>query len=364
MKHIDMLNMAAAIGGYTISGTTGQDPLNKTRASLRVNTVKADIISRFGGKWNSNYREGWLPLAALYSDGTITATQNSNTVTGASTAWTSTMAGRKMLMPDGAYYKIASVASTTSIILTQPYQGSTLSGQSYSIWKDEYRLYPEVYEIGGFVEYGYPKTMDESWPKNMKQSYPKPVSVDLPDVFTVIGRKPADAYSTGTVSGSINTYTLTGSGTSWLANVEPGFEITIGSYKYNVRSVDSDTQITLYQQLVVAIVAGTTYSAIGVNCLIVRFKQPTSQRIVHYWYWAKDYPFVNDSDQDWISELYPKVILNGIMYYDYMDKNDPIRTDRASMNYESSLKDAKVADDNAMTGVRTIAYDIPPEARD
>lgn len=327
--------------------------------------VKADLISRFGGKWEANYREGWLPLVALYTTGTATFTLDSRTVTGSGTVWTSAMKGRKILGPDGAYYKIASVTNGTTLIVTQPYQGTTTSGASYQIWKDEYRLYPEVLSLGGFVDYGFPSVTNEAWPRNMKASFPKPVSTGLASVHAVIGREPlTSSYSTGTVSGSAGSCILTGAGTSWLDNIEPGFEITVGAYTYHVKRVNSDTEIELYQKLVVAVAALSTYTSVGKNALIVRFQQPTSQSIVSYWYWAKDYPFVNDADEDWIAEMFPKVLINGLTYFDYVDKKDTMRADRASMAYELSIKDMKVAVDNAYSGVRTLGYDIPDSARD
>ncbi len=364
MINLSLLTEAGLLGGYTITSGTGQDAINKARAQRRINIVKADVISRYGGKWDANYREGWLPLVPLYNTGTADFTQNSQTITGYSTLFTTTMKGYKVKGPDGSYYKIASVASSTSLVLTQPYQGPTSLASSITIWKDEYKLYPEALTLGGFIDYQLNDTLREAWPRNMNSSYANPSSVVMPDVYTIIGRSHISVnYSTGTVSASINTNVWTGVGTSWLANVEPGMSFTVGAYTYHVRRVNSDTELETYQLSVVA-VSGITYTITGRNALIVRFTGPTSQRIVHYWYFAKDYPFVNDNDEDWIAEAYPKVLLNGIMYYDYMDKNDPIRVDRSSMAYENSIKDMKVAIDNAFTGPRTIGYYLPDIARE
>src|ERR1051326_2877997 len=191
MNALDIQKEIAAMAGYTITGSTGDDPANKLRAKRRLAIVKADIISRYGGKWPSQYREGWLPLAALVNTGTVTVTQNSRTVTGSATTWQTAgvTSDYKFLGPDGFYYKIASVVSDTSLILTQPYQSSSDSGKGYQIWKDEYRLYPEVLSIGGFVDYQLQAIMSETWPRNMKDSYPFPVNTELPNVYTVIGRK-------------------------------------------------------------------------------------------------------------------------------------------------------------------------------
>lgn len=364
MINLNLLTEAAALGGYSITSGTGQDAINKARAQRRINIIKADIISRYGGKWDANYKEGWLPLAAIYSTGTASFDQDGRNVFGTGTTWDSSWKNRKILGADGAWYNIASVQTNTSLTLTQPYQGADASNSSYMIWKDEYRLYPEALTIGGFLDYSLAGNMQESWPRNMKDSYTNPSAVAVPNVYAVIGRDPVvSIYSTGTVSAAINTATWTGVGTSWLANIEPGMTFIVGAYTYHVKRVNSDTELETYQLSVIA-VSGLTYVAKGKNALIVRFKQPTNQRIVSYWYWAKDYPFVNDNDEDWIAESYPKVLLNGLMYYDYMDKNDPIRTDRASMAYENSIKDMKVAIDNAFTGPRTLGYFLPSDARE
>lgn len=359
---LDLLKELATLAGYSITGTSGADPANKLRALRRINSIKSDVISRFGGRWARNYREGWLALTPLYNTGTVTVSNSSRDVTGDSTVWDSTMVGSKILLGD-AYYKIASVTSATSLILTQPYQGTSLIASTYQIWKDEYLLYPEVLSVGGFLDYQLPMVMNEAWPRNMKDSYTKPVNSDIPTVYTVIGNKNGSNYSTGTVSGTINTNTLTGVGTAWLANLEPGAEITIGSYTYHVRSIESDTSLTLYQNLVVA-PSSSSYSAKLKNCVIVRFKGPTDQRVVHYWYWAKDYPFVNDNDEDWIAEIYSEVLISGAVNKDYLDKNDVARASLSKQVYEDNIKNAKVSEDNAYVGIRTLGYDVPSSARD
>jgi len=364
MNALDLAKEIATLAGYTITGASGADPSNKTRAFRRLNSIKSDVISRYGGRWPSQYREGWLAIVPLYSTGTITVTNGSRTVTGSGTAWSSTSHNKAKILIGGAYYKIGNVASATSITLSQPFQGTSASSLSYQIWVDEYRLHPEVLSIGGFVDYEWQATLDESYPRNMKVSYPLPINSELPTVYTVIGRKDMTLDSTGTVSGTINTNTLTGSGTSWLSTLEPGMEIVVGSYTYHVRSIESDTSVTLYQYLAATITAGTSFAAKGKNCIVVRFREPTAQRIVHYWYWAKSYPLVNDIDEDWVAEIYNEVLLSGAVNKDYLDKNDVARASLSKQVYEDNIKNMKVSEDNAFTGVRTLGYDIPPEARD
>lgn len=390
MRHLDLMREAAALAGYSIDGSGGQDVSNKTRSARRVNMIKADVISRYGGKWDANYREGWLPLVPkinLTASFTPLSPQVDLGLAGTDAfsaqylfnGFPTTIIGAKILGPDGNYYKICGLGSATnttapfvSLQLTQPYQGvdtnnayaGNTGNVSTFIWIDEYVLYPEVLSVGGFLDYQWQATMDETWPRNMKQSYPFPQNTELPTVYTVIGRKTnVGTYSVGTISGSVNDTMLVGVGTFWLANVQPGYEILIGSTYYHVKTVLSNTSIELYQRLT-STIAASAYTAKGKNALIIRFREPTSQKVVHYWYWAKDYPFVNDSDEDWVAEQFPRVIINGMAYFDYVDKNDVARATTSHTIYEDSIKNMKVATDSAMSGPRTLGYNIPPEARD
>lgn len=82
-------------------------------------------ILKYRGSTNSNY-----------TTGTISVTNNSTTVTGSGTSWataTNAESGEYIQLPDGKWYRIASVSNNTSLIIEVPYQGSTLGSQSYVI---------------------------------------------------------------------------------------------------------------------------------------------------------------------------------------------------------------------------------------
>ena len=77
---------------------------------------------------------------AAYSTGTVTVTSGSTTVTGSGTSWTSAMVGMFFLLdvtPDAfesAYYRVSSVASSTSLTLERAYAGgSPGAGQAYQL---------------------------------------------------------------------------------------------------------------------------------------------------------------------------------------------------------------------------------------
>lgn len=363
MKNLDLLKEVAALGGYVIVGPSQQTVDNKERAQRRVNTVRSDVASRYAGRWASAYKEGWLPLVPVYGVGTVTLTQNSRIITGVGTVWTADMVGRKFLGPDSAYYKIIAFSSTTSLTLSEPYQGSTTSGGSYQIWKDEYVLYPDAFSIIDFINYVDPAQMVEDTNKHARLVNPRNTANETPKRWTLVGRKRYVEYSVGTVSGSLNSRTLTGVGTAWLGNVYPGYELIIGNYKYHVESVDSDTQVTLAEYITVVIPVLTTYTGAGRNALIVRFLSPSCQTIVNYAYYTKVYPLVNDFDEDWIAELYAHVIIAGVMKYDFIDKNDPTRASQAAQMFENDMHNAHQADNAQFGGVSVVGLDIPDSAR-
>lgn len=80
-------------------------------------------------------------------------------------------------------------------------------------------------------------------------------------------RKTAD-YSVGTVTVTQGSKVVTGGGTAWLANVDPGmlFRPTGGQY-YVVASVDSDTQITLAEAYNTGGGAGVAYTLTRLGAL-------------------------------------------------------------------------------------------------
>lgn len=363
MKLLDILSDIAAQAGYSIISGTGQDAINKARAIRRFTVIKSDIISRYGGKWDANYKEAELALSPIEQTGTVAFTQNSRTVTGSGTAFTSAMKGYSIKGADGAFYQISAYVSATSLILKSLYQGATGSTGTF-IWQSDYELCPEVLTVGGFIDYQLNGVMRETWPRNMQDSFGNLSYPTIPDVYTVVGRNALTVmYSTGTLSVAINTNTWTGVGTAWMSNVKPGMTLIVGSYTYHIKSVNSDTELETYQ-LAVVVVSALTYNIYSKNTVKIRFKLPTTQRLVKYWYWAKDYPLINDNDEDWIAEMFPKVIIDGVLKYDYMDKADVIRVDRATMAYEDAIKNMKVAMDSAFTGPRTLGYYIPSQARE
>lgn len=82
-------------------------------------------IQKYRGSTNSNY-----------STGTITVTNGSSSIVGSGTSWatsTNCEVGEYIKLPDGKWYKITVVTDNTHVTIEISYQGSTLSGQTYTI---------------------------------------------------------------------------------------------------------------------------------------------------------------------------------------------------------------------------------------
>lgn len=73
-----------------------------------------------------------------YQTGTVTVSSGSATVTGAGTAWLAEISAGDafIVVGDNVTYTVASVASNTSLNLSAPYGGASLSGILYAITRD------------------------------------------------------------------------------------------------------------------------------------------------------------------------------------------------------------------------------------
>jgi hypothetical protein len=81
--------------------------------------------------WSFKIGEGVFYTPASYTTGTVTTTNDSTTVTGSGTTWTSAMSNRQMQV-GGLTYNFTYV-STTSGTLDRKWYGATTADQTYSI---------------------------------------------------------------------------------------------------------------------------------------------------------------------------------------------------------------------------------------
>lgn len=71
--------------------------------------------------------------AADYSTGTVSVTQNTVALTGSGTTFSTAMVGRIIKLSDGLWYPIAAYGSATTLTLAKTYEGTTISGGTYTI---------------------------------------------------------------------------------------------------------------------------------------------------------------------------------------------------------------------------------------
>lgn len=113
-----------------------------------------------------NYKKRAVDLQNTdYTTGTITATNNSTTITGAGTTFTSGMVGRYLKVnADGNWYLITGFTNATTIAIEQPYQGTTVAGAAYTI--GEMSVLPENHDMipiyYALMQYWRPTQLDKA----------------------------------------------------------------------------------------------------------------------------------------------------------------------------------------------------------
>lgn len=100
-----------------------------------VNTAYSRALA--GWNWSGLKKYGEFAIPEPYNTGTVSITQGSTTVLGVGTTWTTSMAGRQLIVGGiGPFYDIASVESGTSLTLARPFSsqnGLDVTGSTYSI---------------------------------------------------------------------------------------------------------------------------------------------------------------------------------------------------------------------------------------
>lgn len=275
--------------------------------------------------------DGSITTVAPYETGTVTVTNNSKTVTGSGTTFTSAMVGRKIrIASQNAYYRIASFTSTTIITLENIFQGDTASAQTYSIYKDEYRLPADldVYKVLRQIEDS--QSIIDLEPSAFDIYEPSPQAVGSPR-FSVLAGTKLDTYSTGTATGTINTSTITGSivdppfsstAAAWdtVEGLGRGSRITIGSAVYTVKSFDGVRTITIYE-LISATFNLSAYNISLDNYVIQLFNIPDQIENIYFKYQRLPFPLINDQDIPDLPEKYHHILITAGLIWAWATKD-------------------------------------------
>ncbi len=267
--------------------------------------------------------KGVINTVATYQTGTANVTNGSTAVTFNGSILTAGMAGRKIRFSNSnPYYRIASVnTGVGTCVLEQPFQDASNPLATFVIFKDEYRLASDVdkYKIMRQAENSV--VLLDSSPTDFDQLYPMPNSYADPIRALMIGTK-LDTYTTGTVSATGNI--ITGVSTTWLSVEGLGrmTNIRIGNNAYTVKSVDSDTQITIYEIIVSMISAGTSYEITLNNILVQLYNIPADARILYYRYFRLPDLLANDYDIPDMPHPFHWILMYGALSIMFMHKGD------------------------------------------
>lgn len=265
-----------------------------------------------------------VSTVATYTTGTAMVTNGSTVVTGVGTTFTLAMVGRKFRHAnENAYYYILSYQSATQITLSTSYQGATDStGSTYTIYKDEYRLAPDVDKYKKSIQIQNGISFQDVPITTFDTIFPTPQSFSDPNLSMMIGTK-LDTYTTGTVSGTISTNTLTGVGTSWTSVEGLGrmSDILVGTNRYTVKSVNSDTQITVYETIV-ATVATVTYTINLNNLVLMYYPIPSTQQNIYYRSFRVPDVLANDYDVPDMPHSFHWMLVYGALSFVFLQKGD------------------------------------------
>lgn len=299
--------------------------------------------------WTFRWRTYRIITDVDVSSGSVTATNGSRTVTASGTPFLSNHVGWHIYFPGDAtqnWYQVNVVTSTSQIELDVPYQGTTGSGKAYILRHLDYVLPTEISDLPSLtITYsGLPIEVIET--TGFARLFPPFLATSYPTACAIIGSDSIPTtYSTGTVTGTINTSTLTGSGTSWLSNVYPGDDLTIGSYTYRVHTVKSDTSIILYNNLQVA-ASASSYTVTRKFGRVIRIFWPSSVNYTIEIAGLRKYaPLVNDADSNELIDRMPEALIKKAALTELKSQNDRREMEASA---ERALANAK-AEDDALT---------------
>lgn len=300
--------------------------LNKTASDTTVynrirNHINDACLEKWHGyTWSFRHREYPIVLSPRVTSGTMTATNGSQTVTASGTPFLSTHVGAWIRFTGDAvqaWYRVLAVASSSSITIEPAYQGMTGGSKAYEMCKSDHLVPSEVSDIGSLKVTFDGRTIKPEHQFMSDRCDQPPLATGSPLRVSVLNQdSTVGTYSTGTVSGTINTTTLTGVGTAWLVNVVPGDEILIDgdTNTYRVQLVNSDTSITLYNKFVTT-ASADTYSITRQYGKVLRFWPCPDNPYVLFLKGLRNYsPLINTADTNELLVRYPHAVIEAAIW--------------------------------------------------
>lgn len=323
---------------------------NDTTVAARIkNHINDACLEKWHAyPWSFRWREYPLVLSARVTSGTLTATNGSQTVTASGTPFDTTLHKGAWIRFTGdtlqAVYRIINVVSTSSVTIEPAYQGTTGSSKAYELCKIDYLLPTDLSDVGRITVTYSGLNLPVRHQMTMSDYYQFPAGVGSPDSVTVFRQSQTlSTYTTGTLSGTVSTTAITGVGTAWLSNVTPGDELVISgdTNTYKVLSVESDTAMTLYNNLS-ATATGASYTISRQYGKLLRVTPVPDNPYVLFVKGLRAYaPLVNNSDTNELLVRWPHAVIESACSREAGSSPDP----REDSIYMKSEKLWQIAED-------------------
>lgn len=187
----DLLNRVRA--DTSISATANQ-------ASRYLNIALYDLHLGFGESFSWAERSATLRTQAPYSTGTVTITTGSTTLSGSDTRWDTdndfsvknVRAGGKIVINGGTdLYEVSSIASDTSLTLTQAFISDDVSDVDYEYFEDEYDLDSDFLRPLDFQRFSSQDDIPLIDRRDFRRAYPRNRLLGKPRVATLVDRAPS-----------------------------------------------------------------------------------------------------------------------------------------------------------------------------
>lgn len=169
-------------------------------------------------RWSWKIKFGQIVIPPVYNTGTVTVTNNFNTVTGSGTAWDATLVGRQFRTGSTSpIFTIVSVESATSLTIDEVWGAATASAQSYEIYQAYVTPPSDFHSFVNVIDTNYNwrlglnvnnSDIDEIDAQRSNSGNPYVLSaVGYTTAYTGIVNQPVQAVGTGPDPTSTGTYT-------------------------------------------------------------------------------------------------------------------------------------------------------------
>ena len=155
----------------------------------KINTFYQRLGSKKAYRWSGETRP--FTLKARYTTGTISVTNGSDTITGTSTAWTEfdhLFSYMKIESEETPFKVIRVDESGQEIVLDSAYTGTTNASASYTMFKYEYGLFPDLMDIRKIYIPGLQRYLLPAGPNELDElRYQYPFRSGVPRRYTING---------------------------------------------------------------------------------------------------------------------------------------------------------------------------------